>query len=374
MALHLGEPPVVAADVVGVGDAIRQVEPLAVREAVVDLLWTHRHWPGTTREEYLALWDWRYGALADGEPLVWVARTPEDGGLIGHVAVFPRRFRLGDLELCGAVPGDLIIHRDHRRSLLGIRLLSLPQFLARRGVFDLVLTFPTDVSYRLSLHLGYRAVGSWRSYVDVRRAAPYLRARVGPVAALLGPLVDGLWGIHRWRHQRTVAAAARRFRVEPVDVARVPELDRSHWHYPPDRLVAVASNTYLERRFLRDPLNRRELFAVCDRRTGRLEGHVVIEYRQEVAAVCDCQVNAAALDEVTAIALAAPCLPPEAAFYVVPVLPNSVLGEELRRAGFVSHSSDPWIHASALWTPAHPRAGELARVDRWNLFAGAADA
>lgn len=358
----------------GRGDAIEQAEPASVRDAVVDLLWTHRHWPGATRETYVALWDWRYGALADGQPLVWVARAPEDGRLIGHVAVFPRRFRLGDVELRVAVPGDLLIHRDHRRSLLGIRLLSLPQLLARRGVFDLVLTFPTELSYRLSVQLGYRALGSWRTWVDLRRAAPALRRRAGPLAGLLGPVADGLWKVRRWTHQRGVRAAARRFRVEPVAAARVQALDRSQWRHPADRLVAVASNAYLERRFLRDPWNRRELFGVWDRRTGQIEGHVVVEYRDAVATVCDCQVNAAVLDEVTAIALVAPGLSPDVAFYAVPALPGSRLGDELRRAGFVPRSSDPWIQVSAFWAPAHGLAEQLTGVERWNLFAGASDA
>jgi len=369
---------VVPAEVVSVGETIRQVEPRTVREEVVDLLWAHRHWAGATRDEYLALWDWRYGALADGEPLVWVARAPGGGALTGHVAVFPRRFRLGDRELRGAVPGDLLVHRDHRRSLLGIRLLSLPQLMARRGAFDLVLTFPTELSYRLSLQLGYCDLGSWRSYADLRRAEPVLRGRIGRVAGAVGPMVDALWAVRRWRYQHALRAAARRFRLEPVEVGRVGALDRSHWRRRPDRLVAVGSATYLERRFLLDPFNRRELFGVWERRTSRFQAHVIVEYRQGIAAVCDCDVNAAVLDEVTAIVLTASCLPPEVAVYGVPALPGSLLEVELRRAGFVRRS---WggagraaIYATAFWNPAHPRAAELARVERWNLLTGAGDA
>jgi len=369
---------VVPAAVVSVGGTIRQVEPRAVREEVVDLLWAHRHWPGATRDEYLALWDWRYGALADGEPLVWVARAPEDGALTGHVAVFPRRFRLGGVELRGAVPGDLLVHREHRRSLLGIRLLSLPQLLARRGAFDLVITFPTKLSYRLSLQLGYRDLGSWRTYADLRRAEPVLRGRIGRGAAAVGPIVDALWAARRWHYGRALRAAARRFRVEPVGAGRVGTLDRSHWCCRPDRLVAVGSATYLERRFLLDPFNRRELFGVWERRTSRFQAHVIVEYRQGVAAVCDCEVNAAVLDEVTAIALATTCLPPEVAVYGVPALPGSLLERELRGAGFFPLPSDESApertHASALWMSTHACAGDLARVECWNLFAGAGDA
>lgn len=356
---------------------ITRVEPRAIRDELVDLLWEHHHWPGSSPAEYLRLWEWRYRSLGDGEPLAWVARAPDDGKLVGHIAFFPRRFRLGGLELRGAAPGDVIVDRAWRRHGLGARLLLLPKQLVRKGDFDLVLIAGSLLVHRLGTRLGYHDLETLHAHVDLRRSGPALARRFAPATAL-GPLVDLASSVRRRRRQREARRTGRRFAVEPLGLDAVVSLDRAHWSFPPDRLVGVDSTGYLARRFLDDPFNTRQLFALRDRASGRTEGYVIVEYRGARATVCDCRVNAATLTEATAIAVVGRHLPAETEVYSVPVLPGSVLSDELRASGFVhrrpQEPPEARLHLMAFWRPEDPHAADLARLERWNLYLGVVDA
>lgn len=352
---------------------ISEVKAASVRDEVVDLLWQHRHWPGSTREDYVRLWEWRYSSLAEGEPRVWAAREP-GGGLMGHVAMFPRRFRVGATEIRCMVPGDVLVHADWRKSGVGGRLLFLPKSLVTAGRFDMVLVMGNALSHRVCLRLGYHDLGTHHLYVDVRRTGPWLKRRFAPAAAL-APGLDALGAGRRRLRQRGARRAGRGLRVETLNGDRVRRLRRTHWAYAEDRLVAAEGEAYLAGRFLDDPLTRREMFALIGESDGTLEGLVTVEYRGSSAVVCDCRVNADRLDEASAIALVGDHLPDTVSMYSVPALPGSLLARALRAAGFL-HRTPPerGIQASAFWRPDHPAAAELRRLERWSLYTGAADA
>lgn len=351
---------------------IREAEPETCREAVVDLLWEHRHWPGATPREYLRLWDRRYRTLSDGEPRVWIAR--ENGRVVGHIALFLRRFRVGDVELSGAVTGDLLVRGDRRHTLLGIQLLSIPHGLVNSGRLDFVYTFPNPIAYRLAVKLGWHDFGAIHDHVDVRSAASVLRRRTGSewVARLCGGVAGAAWQWRRRIRQRPLRTAFRRFQVGADDGLEPGRLDRAHWRYRPDRLVGADSAGYLVRRFLHDPSARRRLFVVRDAVDGRLEGHVIVEFRAGRASVCDCRVNAAALDEATAIALAARHLPSDVEVFSVPTLPQTHLAARLRALGFLPRAPrDPYaegVRCTVFFSPRHPHASTLAGVQAWNLY------
>lgn len=357
---------------------IREVEPRSVREEVVRLFWEHRHWPGATHDEYLNLWDWRYAALADGDARAWVAE--EDGEIVGHVAVFPRRFRIGDTSLRGAVSGDLLVRRDRRQGLVAVRLLSIPHRLVNEGTYDLVYTLPNRVSLRLAVGLGWHDLGTLHEHVELRRVGPVLHRRLSSRAAAsaLRPLAAAAWSLRRRVLQRSVPQRARRLRIQLEDTVDPLRFDRTHWQYRPDRLVGGDTCPFIVRRFLQDPFKRRRLLTMRDLATDRLEGYVIVELRNGRAAVTDCQVNPAGLNEATAITLSAPLLPLDTETLVVQTLPGTLLAAELRALGFMQRApktpSPEKPHVTALWNPQHPQASSLARVEEWNLFVGAADA
>lgn len=356
---------------------IVQVDPRSVRDRVVDLLWEQRHWPAESREEYLRLWDWRYSALSEGEPLSWVARAP-DGEIVGHQAVFPRRFRLGERELRCALPGDALVHPAWRSSGIGARLVLMPRQLLREHDFDLVLVVGNSLVHRLCVRLGYQDLGTYQRYADLRRTGPWLRRRFGRAVASLGPAADLLWAARRRLRQQRGRRRAGGLVVERLDAEAVMRLDTGHWRHAPDRVVAAESAEYVVRRFLDDPFTRREMFGLFDSSSGRLEGHVIVEFHDASASVCDCRVNDSRVDAATAIGIVGDQLPATTETYAVPTRPGSALAAELETNGFVARSSaspeEGQLYLTAFWSPKHPAAAELGHVERWNLYTGAADA
>lgn len=358
------------------GATIAQVEPEDVRDQVIDLLWDHRHWPGSSRDDYVRLWEWRYGGLSESVPLTWVARAG-DGRLVAHLAVFPRRYRVEDAELRCALPGDVLVHRDWRASGIGTRMILLPRQLVREGRFDIALVVGNVLVHKLCTRLGYRDLTTFASYVDLRRSGPGLERRFGRAARVAGPVIDLAWKLRRRLRQRAGRRRAAGLTVERLDASRLPRLDRGHWRHPPGRLVGAEDEAYLARRFLQDPYARREIFGLLDAATRRLEAHVAVEYGAGRGVVCDCRVNAARLDEVTAIALVGDHLPAAICTYAVAARPGSLLAGELEAAGFVPRPLEPpdrRLHLTAFWNRAHSLAAPLERTAAWNLYLGAADA
>src|SRR5690606_3884062 len=109
---------------------VKLLEPAEAREPMVDFLWQQRHWPWQTRDEYVSAWDWRYSALSEGEPRVWLAS--EDGEVVGQIAVYFRRYLLAGQEIRVGVPGNLLVRADLRDTMIGPRLVNLPRTLVRK--------------------------------------------------------------------------------------------------------------------------------------------------------------------------------------------------------------------------------------------------
>jgi hypothetical protein len=349
-----------------------QVEARSVREEVVDFLWDRKHWPWRTREEYYRAWDWRYSSLSEGEPLVWIARDSESASMVGHIAVYPRRFRIAGTEVRVGVPGNLVVHHDHRTGFVGPRLVSIPRTLVKSGVFDMIVAFGNERAHPMFLKLGFQDLGRLYTFTDVRRCGPALRRRL-KVPTPAGPLLDGALaarrGLRRWRR----GAGARGLEVRPLSGAEFLRADRSHWAAPADRLVPAGSSGFVARRFIDNPITPLKLHGLVDRATGALEGYVVSEGNTR-ARVWECAVNHARLSEAMAISCVADAIPALEAVQV-PLLPNSQLARELRDLGFLQRKTpadyiEQTTSVGVFWLPTHPLAAAFADTARWNLWFG----
>lgn len=356
---------------------VRRVDPEEVRDGVVDLMWEHRHWPGSSREEYERLWRWRYEALGDGEPAVWAARAP-DGEIIGHYAVFPRHYRLGEHEIRVGVPGDLLVHRQWRGSGVGIFLCRLPMRLAREGAWDVVLVTATPEAHELAVRLGYRDLGALHRFVDVRSSGGLLGQRIGPLGGAVAPVLDAGLALRRRVRRSGRMKRTRGLDVRALDGDALFRLERSHWEAHADRLVSAGSVEYLAGRFLEHPHADRTTFGVIDREAGRLEACVTVAFNDGIATVEDCQTNAARVTEIAAIALVGEHLPNVVRSYEVPTLRRGRLADELRNWGFIHRQPEEESRATprvaVYWNRDHPLAHQFRQTGAWSLYSGIADA
>ena len=355
----------------------QRVDPRSVRDEVVKFFWEQQHsWPGQTRDDYYATWDWRYSSLSDGEPIVYVWRLASTGEMVGHIGVYRRTFRVGPATLRAGVPGNLMVHPQWQNSVIGMRLVRFLRRLVESGELDAVITFSNPVADDMCVRFGFAALGSMHTYVDVHRTAPLL-ARRRSAAVVLSPFADLAFSARRWLRTRRHRHSAVPLDVRLLTADEFLRLDRGHWAAP-DRLVSWDSSPFVVGRYLTAPriqgLERAptDIHGLFGGRTGSFEGYVVADGRQRIK-VIDCQVNPASTSPQAAIGEVVSSLPaPESV--LVSTLPQSVLARDLVGAGYlhraVVDAVDASTFLSAYWLPASPHAAFLSDVGRWNIWVG----
>ena len=351
--------------------SVEEVEPSAVREELVDFFWEQRHWPYPTREDYDRVWEWRYASLGDAPARIWIARSQLHGEVLGHIAVYPRRFRFHGRDLLAAVPGNFVVRADHRSSLIGPRLAAGLRRLVAGGEFDLVLAYGNPTAHQMFSRLGFRSLGRLHEYVDIRKSATLLRRRSRATVAV-APLVDASLATRRWWRNRGRQSPVRELHARELRPDEVTTLDRSHWSEPQEQIVGAATGKYLAGRYLAAPFSGYRVLGVFDP-SNAVQALVAMSVRRRVK-ILECVANADALDIPAAIDAAIRILP-HAHAVLVPILPGSRVASELAQAGYFGREPRDPVAArswwSAYWQQDHPLASELSKIERWALFFGA---
>ena len=347
----------------------RRVEPREVRDGVVDLFWRLGSWPWPDKNDCYRHWDWRYTSLSDVTPVVWVAT---DGGkIVGHMALYPRRFRAGDLDLTVGVPGNFLVDPEYRRTPIGPRLATSTRTLLRSGELDAVFGYGNRMAHAMLVRLGFRDIGAMELYADVRQWGPVLGRRI-PGGAMLASFASAAHSLSK------LARGARR----PGDIAGIEArvlsaeetaaIDRTHWRGDPEALVANNSSRFLADRYLKSPFQTRQLVGLIDQATSLAEAYVVVEGDRRVKIV-DCQVNEHRMSEPEAVAMAVRAIP-TAETVLVPLLPQSDLAAAFLAAGFVRRRANDFVEGntrwSAQWDSSSPAAKWLENVNRWKIWFG----
>jgi hypothetical protein len=346
----------------------RRVDPDAVRDDVVEFFWKHRRWPGETREDYYATWDWRYASLSEGPAVAYIARLKDTGEIVGHVAAYRRTFRFGSSELKVAVPGNLFVHPDWQQRIVGVRMVMFLRSLVQSREFDAVLGFGNKTANAMLERLRFAQLGTMHTYVEIRDSAPVLRRRHEALAAL-APVVNLGFAARRKRSSRRGAASG--LTVKRLDCAQFMTLDRSHWA-PATRLVAWESNRFVVHRYLDEPKTVRHLHGLFDPATNLLQGFVVTEPTGRIK-IWDCQTNPAAVDEIGAISAVAESVK-GAETVLVPTLPQSRLAADLVAAGYLDRETvdvnESQTYISAYWLEDNPHAAVFRDPSLWNIWVG----
>lgn len=347
----------------------QRVDPADIRDEVVDFFWKHRRWPGETRDDYYAIWDWRQNALSEGSAFAYIARLIATGEIVGHVGVYRREFRAGDARIHGCVPGNLFVHPDWKQNIVGVRLVMFLRSLIQNREFDVFLGFGNDPANAMLARLGFAQLGAMHTYADVRDAGAVLRRRNRALGSV-GPLVNlGFAARRRW--SRGTRAQSANLDVSKLAPEQFLALDRSHWG-PTTRLVAWDSNRFIVERYLNEPGTERSLFGLFDPVKKSLEGFVVTEPTARVK-VWDCQTNPTSIDPASAITAVVSKMHGTETV-LVPTLPHSQLASEFVRAGFLDREAVDAVEAntyvSAFSLPDNPNAAMLGDPSRWNIWMG----
>jgi len=347
------------------------VDPISVRDDVVDFFWEHRKWPGETREDYYEIWDWRYGSLSEGPAFVHIARLKNTGKIIGHIGVYRRTFRFGDELMTLGVPGNLFAHPDWQKTIVGVRLVMFLRSLVQRGEFDGIIGFGNKTANEMLARLSFAQLGTMHTYVDVRDAEPVLRRR-NRALAVVAPLINTVSSVRRGMISARGGESRTRFEVRQLEPDQVLQVDRSHWA-PPDRLVAWDSNRFIASRYLMEPKAMRHMHGLFDAATGSIEGFVISESTTRIK-IWDCQVNPASMTPPAAIEAVALASWPEAETILIPTLPQTRIARDLVGAEFLDRRSDDVTEAntyvSAYWRQESPHAAVLSDPTSWNIWIG----
>lgn len=347
----------------------QRVDPFEMRDELVDFFYKHRRWPGETRDDYYQIWDWRHTALSDGPAIAYIARLKSSGEVIGHVGVYRREFRSSGAVVRACVPGNLFVHPDWKKNIVGVRLVTFLRSLVQNREFDLFLGFGNEVANTMLARLGFAQLGAMHTYADVRNAGAVLRRR-NRALATVGPLVTlGFAARRRWsRGLRSRTSSLRVRRLGPADFRAV---DRSHWT-PGNRLTAWDSNEFVASRYLEEPGAARNLFGLFDPISDALQGFVVTEATTRVK-VWDCQTNPSVIDPPAAIDAVVSTLR-DAETVLVPTVPQSHLADEFVGAGFLDREAVDIVEkntfVSAYSLPDNENSEILADPRRWNIWAG----
>src|SRR5215831_856918 len=347
----------------------RRVAPLEVRDGVVDLFWRLRSWPWPDKGDCYRYWDWRYTSRSEAMPIVWVAT---DGPkIVGHMALYPRRFRIGDIDLTAGVPGNFLVDPEYRRTPIGPRLAASTRSVVSCGELDAVFGYGNKTAHAMLIRLGFREIGAMELFASVHRWGPVLNRRV-PRAAMFASVAGAADSLRKAMHGAHSPRDVEGVEARLLTPAETEDIDRSPWHRNPDALVADHSSRFLADRYLRSPFQPRQLVGLLDRTSKVVEGYVVIDGDRRVKVV-DCQVNEARMSEPEAVAMAVKAIP-TAETVVVPLLPQSDLAAAFLAAGFVRRRINDFVEGntwwSAQWAPTTPAAKALEKISQWKLWFG----
>ncbi|WP_276260872.1 GNAT family N-acetyltransferase [Haloglomus litoreum] len=170
-------------------------------------------------DEWFA-WKYERNPNVEAPPIVVAER---DGRLVGAMPFFVLRMRARGRSLTGRVPGDLMVHPDHRRQGIFSRLSATVNERLRGQDRTVLFGYPNDAALPGWLATGYDRLGTEPAHYRVQDPGSFLAARASlPGLAIVGRAVTavarGVLALRdrRWRQPPGFSVA--RFDDIPADV------------------------------------------------------------------------------------------------------------------------------------------------------------
>jgi GNAT superfamily N-acetyltransferase len=321
---------------------------------------------------------WRYDRSPHGASLSFMTVKPDGEGVCGY-ACSPRRMLAGgDEDSLAPVgeTGDVMTHPEWRkRGLFSALDRACMAEAARRG-WPCVFGLPNQRSAHIFLELGWKRVGSVRTWTHVMRgdARAILRSS-GRLAAWLAP-----WAARRARASRRRLASAAAFGLDVRPLERFPAevLAISRQVERRSALMARRDPAWLDWRFIGTPSGLHRALGL-HARDGRLEAYSVVQIpRSGDGARAGWLVDALAPDERRTEAAVAAGLDALESAGAAAACASAIDGSPwqalLERAGFRPQPDDQTLAVIA-WInqPEHPLARAALDAARWHLTDGDRD-
>lgn len=224
------------------------------------------------------IFDWLYRENPHGPARVWVAAERRSGALLGAVAAFPRRLRVGSRVETGWVLGDFCVDAAHRALGPALALQRACLQAVDGAAAVCAYDFPSQAMAAVYRRLGLAPSGSMVRLVRILRADGILRrALPAGAAATLTPPLNLLLSLRGPVRSRPGLVAT------PLDDECGEEFSELARRAGPTHGVCVERDAnYLRWRYQRNPLVRVELLAL--RRQGVLVGYAVLACQDDRSA------------------------------------------------------------------------------------------
>jgi N-acetylglutamate synthase-like GNAT family acetyltransferase len=124
----------------------------------------------------MQIWDWKYSKNPHGSPIIWVAE--DKGRIIGCYILNPVKLRIGSTLVMGAQPVDAAVDNAYRGGGIFKKLaLEAIAGAAKDGV-SLIYAFPTEISFKGQVRIGYHPVFIIPKMFKVFRIGSLLEERI----------------------------------------------------------------------------------------------------------------------------------------------------------------------------------------------------
>lgn len=349
---------------------LRRANARQMRERIVDFFWRIQMWPYSTKEQYYRLWDWRYTALSESDPAVWIAL--DDDIIVGHIALCFRNLSVDNQQIRVGVLTNFRVDEAYRSGALAAALAGAPRAAVRRGELDLLMGYGNRSAHQMVVALGYLDLGRMQTLVRVLRWGPALVRRspkLQPAAALCSAAARVQRAFRRARVPKVPSFLAAR----TLSAAEIQTIDRSHWKLGTS-MTWNGSLNYYANRFCGSEFCEGRVLGVVDTRSNKVEAVTAVTGSSQLT-ILECETNRDVLSTTEAVEAVAQASP-DADSVRVPLLPGTDLAEKFIKAGYVrlpAAYSDPTIYNtfwSAWWPPEHPLASQMSKTNHWNLWLG----
>lgn len=124
----------------------------------------------------MQIWDWKYAKNPHGSPIIWVAE--DKGRIVGCYILNPVKLRIGSTLVMGAQPVDAAVDNAYRGGGVFKKLAANAIAEAAKKRVSLIYAFPTDISFKGQIRIGYHPAFIIPKMFSVFRISSLIKERV----------------------------------------------------------------------------------------------------------------------------------------------------------------------------------------------------